>query len=334
MNRKLIGIFVCMLFVGTVLPVTGNVITYKNTLSSTNGNILYVGGTGEGNYTKIQDAIDDAVDGDTVYVYDDSSPYYENLTINKGITLLGEDKETTIIDGLKLTYNIISISADWVTISGFTIQNCNGDYLNGAIRINGDYITISGNIIKDNNNISSNGIRFVERLAKHKYNTISNNIFINNFVGILIEDIIHTTIKNNKFTNHVNGILPEYICYNTTIMGNLIDECKISGIEINGNNNIISGNTISNVTRASHARAVDVTGKNNQIINNNFFNNRRNAICLTLPWKNLWNGNYWDDWIGFKYLQLDFLPYFERFLFWFIIDWHPAQEPHDIEGFV
>ena len=36
------------------------------------GNTLYVGGTGEGNYTKIQDAIDNASDGDTVYVFDDS----------------------------------------------------------------------------------------------------------------------------------------------------------------------------------------------------------------------------------------------------------------------
>jgi hypothetical protein len=44
---------------------------------------LYVGGTGEGNYSRIQDAIDDAVDGDTVFVYDDSSPYYEHIRINK-----------------------------------------------------------------------------------------------------------------------------------------------------------------------------------------------------------------------------------------------------------
>ena len=34
-----------------------------------NDNTLYVGGSGEGNYTKIQDAIDDASDGDIVFVY-------------------------------------------------------------------------------------------------------------------------------------------------------------------------------------------------------------------------------------------------------------------------
>jgi len=36
------------------------------------GNILYVGGDGEGNYTNIQDAINDAKDGDTIFVYSES----------------------------------------------------------------------------------------------------------------------------------------------------------------------------------------------------------------------------------------------------------------------
>ena len=51
------------------------------------GNNLYVGGTGEGNYTKIQDAIDDASDMDTVFVY--NGTYYENVFIDKTINLIG-----------------------------------------------------------------------------------------------------------------------------------------------------------------------------------------------------------------------------------------------------
>ena len=46
---------------------------------------LYVGGSGLGNYTSIQDAINDSVDGDTVFVYDEGSPYYENLVVNRSI---------------------------------------------------------------------------------------------------------------------------------------------------------------------------------------------------------------------------------------------------------
>ena len=47
------------------------------------GDTLYVGGNGPGNYSTIQEAIDDASDGNTVYVYDDSSPYYENVEVDK-----------------------------------------------------------------------------------------------------------------------------------------------------------------------------------------------------------------------------------------------------------
>ena len=42
-----------------------NVFLIKNT----NGNILYVGGSGPNNYTSIQSAINDASNGYTIYVY-------------------------------------------------------------------------------------------------------------------------------------------------------------------------------------------------------------------------------------------------------------------------
>ena len=68
---------------------------------------LYVGGVNPGNYSKIQDAINDSVDGDTVYVFDDSSPYYENIIVDKSINLIGEDKNTTVIHG-QYVYNTVT----------------------------------------------------------------------------------------------------------------------------------------------------------------------------------------------------------------------------------
>ncbi|MCK4267103.1 MAG: nitrous oxide reductase family maturation protein NosD, partial [Thermoplasmata archaeon] len=58
---------------------------------------LYVGGPGPGNYTTIQEAIDISIAGDTIYVY--NGTYQEDLVINKGIALIGEDTANTIIDG-------------------------------------------------------------------------------------------------------------------------------------------------------------------------------------------------------------------------------------------
>ena len=98
--KRLLTIGIILLFiVMNLFTSTGFNVREKSYILPLNGKTLYVGGSGPGNYTKIQEAIDDASDGDTVYVYDDSSPYYENLNVSKSIYLIGEDKNTTIIGG-------------------------------------------------------------------------------------------------------------------------------------------------------------------------------------------------------------------------------------------
>ena len=71
-------------------------------------------------YSTITDAINNAVNGDTILV--GAGLYNESLIINKSITLVGDGKETTIISG-NLTGDVIYVSVDYVTITGFTIQN-------------------------------------------------------------------------------------------------------------------------------------------------------------------------------------------------------------------
>jgi len=151
----IIVVGITILFLGTCITPTVAIDNVKKTSTTIgSGNILYVGGTGPNNYTKIQDAIDDAVDGDTVFVYDDCSPYYENLVVNKSINLFGEDKYSTIING-SITADVIEITSDWVNLSGFLIIN---------------------------------GINGIQILSNH--NAIENNIIINNrFYGI---DIVYT----------------------------------------------------------------------------------------------------------------------------------------------
>ena len=123
-----------------------NVKTY---IISNDGNTLYVGGSGEGNYTSIQDAIENASNGDTVFVYDDSSPYVENVVVNKSIFLIGENKTTTIIDG-RDSGNTIKVNADNVTIKGFTIQHSGLLYPNSGINLSSNLNMIEGNLITDN----------------------------------------------------------------------------------------------------------------------------------------------------------------------------------------
>ena len=121
--RKYIVIGILVLIIGSSSISVGKNETQITTIKPQyRGNTLYVGGSGQNNYTRIQDAIDNASQGDTVFVYDDSAPYNEIITIEKSISMTGEEKETTIIDSMQSDTSI-TIDSDNVTISGFTIKN-------------------------------------------------------------------------------------------------------------------------------------------------------------------------------------------------------------------
>jgi len=109
MWKKIVGIFIVCLFIGTILLPT---ISSSEIIKTCRfGITLYVGGSGPGNYTRIQDAIDDASDGDTVFVY--SGIYYENIIINKTISLEGENRDKPVIDGDKHN-DVVTIASDYV----------------------------------------------------------------------------------------------------------------------------------------------------------------------------------------------------------------------------
>jgi len=72
-------------------------------------------------YERIQWAIGNASDGDTIFVR--AGTYYEHVTIDKPISLIGENRTTTIIDANDESEAAIRIEASNISISGFTIQN-------------------------------------------------------------------------------------------------------------------------------------------------------------------------------------------------------------------
>jgi len=170
-------------------------------MPASNGKTLYVGGTGEGNYTTIQIAIYKANPGDTVFVYDEGSPYYENIHIEKPINLIGENKNTTIIDGRD--DNVIYIWCDYVEISNFTIISRFLDlwHLYGiAIRPGcGDFSRISNNIIKN----SRAAIRIQ---GASESLTISHNILEKGSSGISLGESSNSNISYNIIKKFKYGI--------------------------------------------------------------------------------------------------------------------------------
>jgi parallel beta-helix repeat protein len=240
--KRLFSIGIIILFIGlSISSSTGFNVEREYKIKSLNGKTLYVGGSGPENYTKIQDAINDASDGDTVYVYDDSSPYYEHIIITKAITIKGEDKNTTIIDGSRKD-DVVYISANNAIISGFTIQKSgNKGWQNGhdaGIDVQAQYCIISNNIIIQNyhgikSSKSSNNTYF--------HNTISHN----NAYGVVLWDDGYNNISFNTISKNENGIMVTYAKHNK-VLNNIFISNENFGIAVTKNHNTISGNTFNN----------------------------------------------------------------------------------------
>jgi len=198
-KKPLIGVSI-LAVVLLVLGSLSNVVGYQtqnieNQSSTSRGNWLYVGGSGPGNYTTIQDAIDASSVGDTIFVYDDSAPYYEHyLIIDKTIHLIGENKTTTIIDSSK-GLPIFVIQSDNVIITGFYLKNTSSSS-DGINLDSASYCSLYDNIIS---NVGNAGIM----LWGHcNYNNIYNNRINNGGCGICLYWYCQ---HNSIYYNKING---------------------------------------------------------------------------------------------------------------------------------
>jgi parallel beta-helix repeat protein len=184
--------------VGIIPSLDGAVVEKKTNPTISNGNTLYVGGSGLGNYTKIQDAINSSKDGDTVFVYDESSPYFENVYVSKSINLVGEDKSTTVIDGGE-NGDVVYISPQWVNLSGFTIQKSGTKQFDAGIDITSSYNTIT------DNNISNNRYGILIYGSWCNSNIIMGNNISDNWYGIESDGYSNIIQKNNFLDNYKNA---------------------------------------------------------------------------------------------------------------------------------
>lgn len=263
---------------------------------------IYVGGIGPGNYSSIQEAIDNASVGDTVFVYNESAPYYENLIINKTINLAGEDRDTTIINGGGAG-DVIYVDADWVNITGFTMTNSGGS-LKAGIKLNN---TQNCRII--NNTVLLNDLYGIY-LHSSSNNIIAQNKAIDNYVGIILRESSNNNVikDNDAFSNDMAGI--SVIFSTSTIVSNNV-MANHDGIYIySASNNIISDNNGSNNwfgIRLLHCSYNDVINNNlssnswagigvrashyNNINNNNVSNNKYGIYLYQASSNNVISGN-------------------------------------------
>ena len=131
-------------------------------------------------YEKIQWAIGNASDGDTIFVR--AGTYYENVVMDKTLSLVGENRSNTIIDGNRNGI-VVWVQANNAVISNFTIRN-GARTISNPMVIPGDGIHISrcrncailGNIIT--NNAEDGIMMFSATSCSIVGNIITNNTYI------------------------------------------------------------------------------------------------------------------------------------------------------------
>jgi len=147
-------------------------------------------GWGYDHFDKISNGTDAVAENGTVYV---NSGMYEApryITTWKTLSVIGENKETTIIDGEGVDYGVIIWGAPWVEFSGFTIKNCQI----GIIATLSWSAKIFNNIISDNSDVGLDVLQssYVQVYENEiQYNNIgiravnyqNRKIFHNNFIG-------------------------------------------------------------------------------------------------------------------------------------------------------
>jgi parallel beta-helix repeat protein len=185
MIRKCLTVGIILLFVGTcIIPVIAQ--NAEKPLPTSRGNWLYVGGSGPGNYTSIQDAIDNASDGDTVFVF--SGLYNEGgIKTGKTISLIGQDRSSTIVNSPGFIY---SFQLNNVNISGFTIQGAESGILSP-----------SGKIVVFNNIIQNNKYGF---WSNGDASIIYENVVVNNLnYGIRVHGSDNQVYSNDVRNNGI-----------------------------------------------------------------------------------------------------------------------------------
>ncbi len=245
-------------------------------------------GTQEHPFQHIQEALDSDLvkNGDTICVA--SGTYYGGIHLLKQVNLIGENKETTIIDGTGYDLAVDNFGTGYPlslnTISSFTIKN--GDH--GGI----GFMFCNSNTITDNIFINNGDDPYSYQYAIEFFgcnsNTITGNTFIDNNGGIMLEwHASFNTITDNTFSNNnkvgiaIGTVDPDWAdaCIGNTVTGNTItysDEagiylaCRANTIGGTGDlKNIISDNEVG-IKVFSSSYDISTLETNNEFSNNHF----------------------------------------------------------------
>jgi parallel beta-helix repeat protein len=291
---------------------------------------------GPADFHTIQEAVNTANEGDTISVH--SGIYHENVVMNKAVSLLGENSNTTVINVHSVWSNAITIEANWVNITGFSItggdsaiyfpKHCSNTSIIDCSIYNNDKGMYSGEVISDTSVINCNifnnrygvilfgsshvieGCRIFsneEGIGLHTPSdncTIANCSVWNNDWAVFVAVSSGHVIRNSHIFNNTSGVL--FVGNGIDpVTGHTVINCYISnntqGIYLSSTLN--SHINITDCTIIDNELGVCVLSRSydNAIHHNNFIGNTHQARDES---SNSWNkeypfgGNYWSDYDG------------------------------------
>jgi parallel beta-helix repeat protein len=230
-------------------------------------------------FDTVQGGVDNVTAGGTVYVA--AGTYAENVSIEKQITLAGEDAATTVIDGGGSGI-VVMVQADGVEISGFTVQNSGATEADAGIGVfAADNANLHDNLIQ--NNAIGVGLGGATGVV------VDENTFKNNYIGVGISHSpidgapsTGNTISDNTITDSIHsGIYGDQDCDDNDILDNTISSVvgAADGIYLwKSSGNTLTGNVLSNNTQYG----LQLMGSNENTITGNTLTGNLDGIRIRI----------------------------------------------------
>jgi parallel beta-helix repeat protein len=313
-GSNLLALSICLALIASGVAVDatlGNDTLNPDTASS--HSIIHV----PDDFAKIQGAVDNAIAGDMIIV--SGGTYNENVKVNKRLTIRSDNgpAHTTVI-AEKANAHVFEVTADYVSIKGFTVKNAIGKneaerYIYAGLYIHADHCNITDNRAVGNaygfflsdstkntikNNTASDNYGDGIYLDYSDSNTIANNDVVkSNYRGIRLWHSHDNAVYNNDVVlNNQYGIRLDY-SHDNILVQNKARSNNRDGYSLNSSNNNILINNIANLNNDIGISLIH--SNKNILINNTASANNEvgislEASCNSTLKNNRMDGNYYN----------------------------------------